>query len=236
MRLTQLRRTVGWTATYVLVGLLVACGGSTNHNADDGSAGSSTERGGSTSGGASTAGGDTGTAAASGSSGAPAERLLDGFEDPSTHASFGLWMGFSGDVLPLGTPPVPHDGSALHLVGTTDDSGLDVFFHTPLAMEKLFRSVRFWVQSNRPGSHLTVAVAGPDASFFSDRAQGLLWPEQVLTLSASWQKVVIDFQDWGLDPDHLSPHSENYGAFHFIVEPNTDYDLWIDDFSAQPLY
>ncbi|MES1188440.1 MAG: hypothetical protein ABUL60_31785 [Myxococcales bacterium] len=233
MTLLRFRRTFGWTAAWTLVGLLVGCGGSTKHDAAQGSAGSAIERGGSTDGG-SAAGGTNGTAA-SGSGGAPETRTLDGFESSSTHAAFGLWMGFPNDVLPVGMPPSPHDGSALHLVGTTDDAGLDVFFHTPLAVEKIFRSVRFWVASPNAGSHLTVAVAGPDASYFSDRAQGIQWPERMLTLAPTWQEVVVDLRDWGLDPEHLSPHSEYYGAFHFIVEPNTDYDLWIDDFAAQPL-
>jgi hypothetical protein len=226
-----------------MLGLLLGCGGSTNHNANEGSAGAdNAANAGNTNGasggalnGASGAGG-AGAMGATDSGGAPPLMPLGSFDSSSTHASFGLWMGFSDDSLPIGTPTVPHDGTALHLVGTTDEGGLDVFFHTGIPFEKIFSGARFWTQSDKAGSKLTVAVAGPEPLYFTDRAQGVVWPEQVITLSRAWQEVEVDFHDLGIGPEHLSPHSETFGAFHFIIEPNTAYDLWIDDFAGQPLY
>jgi hypothetical protein len=229
---------VHWPATGVLICLLSGCGGSTSHSGNEGSPGSGDTGGDRASGGVSASGGaltgssGAGATAATDAGGAP-DQTLDAFDSPNRQSSLGLWMGFPGDSVPIGMPSVPHDGSALHLVGKTDDAGLDVFFHTPLAVEKMFQGVRFWAQSELVGSKLTVAVAGPEPSYFTDRAQGVLWPQRVITLSRAWQEVVVDFRDWGLDPDHLSPHSEYYGAFHFVIEPNTAYDLWIDDFAGQ---
>lgn len=162
--------------------------------------------------------------------------LVDSFESPDTYVSPGLWMGFAGDTLPIGTPTLPHDGKALHLQGVTDDRGLDVFFHVAFPIEQSWKSVRFWAESDLVGSRLTVAIAGPEPSYFSDRAQGIAWPERTLTLSNRWQEVVVDFAELGATPDHLSPHSGPFGAFHFIIEPNTTYDLWLDDFAGQSRY
>lgn len=218
--------------------LLLGCGGSTNHNANEGAAGArNTASGGSSSDGGLSGSASAGTATTD-TGGAPPDWALDSFETPDAMASIGLWMGLPGSEknLPIGTPTVPHEGSALHLAGVTDDAGLDVFFHTGQPFERIFGGVRFWTQSDQPGSKLTIAVAGPQASYFTDRAQNLHWPARVVALSAKWQEVVIDFDDWGVDSEHLSPHSETFGAFHFIIEPNTTYDLWIDDFVGLPLY
>ncbi len=161
---------------------------------------------------------------------------IEGFETSDRMASIGLWMGFDGDTLPIGTPAVPHDGSALHLAGKTSEKGLDVFFHTGIPVERIWSSLRFWSQSDLPTSRLIVAVAGPEPSYFSDRAMGIAWPQQLVTVGPEWRESVISFSALGIGPNHLSPHSENFGAVHFIIEPNTDYDLWIDDFAGQPLY
>jgi hypothetical protein len=218
-----------------MLGLLAGCGGSTNHSANKGSAGAgNAANAASASAGALNGTSGAGATAASDSAGAPAVMTLDSFETSNSFVSIGLWMGFPDDTVPIGTPRVPHDGSALHLVGTTDDAGLDVFFHTGSPVERIWSGVGFWTQSDKAGSKLTVAVAGPEPSYFTDRAQGLAWPERVITLSRAWQEVVVDFRDLGIGPEHLSPHSETFGAFHFIIEPNTDYDLWIDDFAGQP--
>lgn len=216
-------------AAVTTLGLLAGCGGSTNRNLADGAGGSASMTGANITGGA-------GIAASAGSGGTPPLRTVDSFETGDTMVSIGLWMGFEGNSLPIGTPPLPHDGSALHLMGTTDAAGLDVFFHTPLPVERIWTSVRFWTQSDQPGSSLTVAVAGPEKSYFTDRANGLLWPQRTVEPSASWQEVVVDFKDLGIDADHLSPHSGPWGAVHFIIEPNTSYDLWIDDFAGQMAY
>lgn len=235
----QVRGMVAWTVTSALMGLVAGCGGSTNHNAHEASAGSGSSTdgnprtGGATSGGAATGTSGAGTAAAS-AGGAQPDWTLSTFETTETFVSIGLWMGFPSNSLPIGTPTEPHDGSALHLVGTTDDAGLDVFFHTGQPVETIWSGVRFWVQSDRVGSQLTVAVAGPEPLYFEDRAQGVPWPQRVVTLSPAWQQVVVDFKDLGVDHQHLSPRSGPYGAFHFVIEPNTDYDLWIDDFVGSP--
>jgi hypothetical protein len=208
----------------------VACGGSARHSSNEVAAGQHSASGSSTidDGG----GGDT----ASGEGGAAPQMPIDGFESASLMASIGLWMGFDGDRLPIARPSVPHDGSALHLAGKTDDKGLDVFFHTGIPAERIWSSVRFWAQSDLPGSHLIVAVAGPEPSYFADRAQGIAWPQQLVMVGPEWRESVVDFSALGIGPDQLSPHSENFGAVHFIIEPNTEYDLWIDDFAGQPLY
>lgn len=204
------------------LGMLVGCGGNTNRNGSQGAGGNAT------------AGTDSG-AAATGSAGKAPIMSLDSFETGDRFVSIGLWMGFPDGTLPIGTPPNPHDGSALHLVGKTNEDGLDVFFHTGIPVERIWSSVRFWTQSDLPSSFLTVAIAGPEQSYFTDRAQGLAWPQQLVRLGSDWQEVVVDFKALHLDPDHLSPHSENFGAVHFIIEPDTHYDLWIDDFAGQPL-
>lgn len=212
----------------------MGCGGSTNRNGHEGSAGSGNPTNGGTATGGTVHGTSGAGTAATNAGGAPLDWTLSTFETPDTFVSIGLWMGFPDDRLPIDMPKVPHDGSALHLVGTTDDAGLDVFFHTGSSVETIWSGVRFWTQSDQAGSKLTVAVAGPEPSYFKDRAQGLAWPQRLVTLSPAWQEVVVDFKDLGVDRQHLSPHSEMFGAFHFIIEPNTDYDLWIDDFVGSP--
>jgi hypothetical protein len=142
----------------------------------------------------------------------------------------GLWMGFPNDTLPVDLPPDPHAGSALHLVGTTGAEGLDVFFHTPFPVEAMFGGVAFWVRADEPVTPLTVAIAGPEPLYFADRDQGLDWPQQTFNLTSAWQRVQVDFDALELGPDALSPHSGPWGAVHFVVEPNTAYDFWIDDF------
>ncbi len=217
------------------LGVLIGCGGTTDHNgAHADSGGSTNSSGGSTnsSGGSSATSGSTAEAATNTGGVAPV-MTLDSFETNEVYVSVGLWMGFPGNKLPIGAPATAHNGSALHLVGTTNDDGLDVFFHTGIPVERIWRGVRFWTQSDEPNSSLTVAVAGPEPSYFKDRAQGIAWPEQLVVPTKSWQEVVVDFKDLGVDAEHLSPHSEQFGAFHFIIEPNTKYDLWIDDFVGQ---
>jgi hypothetical protein len=209
--------------------VLVGCGGNTNSNpTGNAEPGGSSNRG---SGGVATAAGATNSGATSSGAGQGVTTSVDGFDTADTGATLGLWMGFPSNMLPIDMPPEPHDGTALHLVGETGPEGLDVYYHTPLPLEKIYTGMRFWTMSENTGSHLTVAVAGPWETYFEDRAQGLLWPERVLTLSYEWQEFVVDFTelDPAIDADHLSPHSEMYGAFHFIIEPNTKYDLWIDD-------
>jgi hypothetical protein len=215
------------------LGVLVGCGGNTNSNptshANPGGS-SNSESGAATAGGA-TSSGATNGGATSGSAGQGVMTSVDGFDTADKGATLGLWMGFPTDMLPIGVPPAPHDGPALHLVGESGLEGLDVYYHTPLPLEKIYTGMRFWTMSQDAGSRLTVAVAGPWETYFEDREQGLLWPERVLTLEKTWQEVVVNFTELepAVDADHLSPHSEMYGAFHFIIEPNTKYDLWIDD-------
>ncbi len=207
------------------LGMLVGCGGTTDHNRSNGAGGSENTAGGTT------AQGSAGDGATVASGGQAALMTLDAFDTAAVFVSLGLWMGFRDDKLPIDTPPNPHDGSALHLVGTTNADGLDVYFHTGIPIERIFSSVRFWTQSNEPNASLTVAVAGPEPSYFKDRAQGVAWPERRIALSSAWQEVVFQ-----VDTKHVSPHEEFFGAFHFIIEPNTKYDLWIDDLAGQPLY
>jgi hypothetical protein len=210
----------------------VACGGSARHTDNVASnAGKATASAGSSS-----SEGGAGTDTPAGEGGAAPEMPLDSFESASRMASIGLWMGFDGDTLPIDMPKVPHDGNALHLAGKTDEKGLDVFFHTGIPVERIWSSVRFWAQSDLPNAHLIVAIAGPEPSYFADRAQGIAWPQQLVPVGPQWVETVIDFSALGIGPDRLSPHSEYFGAVHFIIEPNTEYDLWIDDFAGQPLY
>lgn len=162
--------------------------------------------------------------------------VVDGFESSSLMSGPGLWMGFPEQSLPTATPPVPHDGEALHLVGKTDEAGLDVFFHTGIPVESIWKAVRFWTASEVPQARLIVAIAGPEPSYFDDQARGMPWPATVVFPTPAWQQVTIDFGAFGYDPEHLSPHSGPFGAVHFIIEPNTVYDLWIDDFVGQPRY
>jgi hypothetical protein len=237
VRSMQVCALAGWTVTLGTVALLTGCGGSTDSNRREAGAGSSAYA----NGGALVQGGvanDAGRSpsGAAGTGGAPPDRIIDGFDSDSPMATIGLWMSIpgGGNRLPIDTPAVPHDGSALHLVGVTDAEGLDMFFHTALPFERIFGGARFWVQSGNPGSKLTVAVAGPEPLYFEDRAQGIDWPQRAITLTSEWQEVVIDFDDWDVDAQHLSPRSEMFGAFHFIVEPNTAYDFWIDDFVGVP--
>jgi hypothetical protein len=223
----QIRLVLGYVG---LLALLAGCGGTTNRHRNDGGGGSDNPAGGS-----STTSGTAGASGVAGAGGAAPIMTVDSFDTADLFVSIGLWMEFPDDKLPIGTPPSAHDGSALHLVGTTTADGLDVYFHTAAPVETIWSGVRFWTQSDAPDSFLTVAVAGPEPSYFKDRAQGLAWPERVVTLSPDWQEIVVNFADLGVDREHISPHSGPFGAFHFIIEPDTQYDLWIDDFGGQPL-
>ena len=215
------------------LGVLVGCGGNTNSNPSSNATrgGSSNSGGGAANVGGATSSGATNSGAATSAAGQGVTTAVDAFDTADTGATLGLWMGFPTNMLPIDMPPEAHDGPALHLVGETGPEGLDVYYHTPLPLEKLYTGMRFWTMSEDAGSRLTVAVAGPQETYFEDRAQGLPWPERVITLSSAWQELVVNFTDLepSVDADHLSPHSEMYGAFHFIIEPNTKYDLWIDD-------
>jgi hypothetical protein len=62
------------------------------------------------------------------------------------------------------------------------------------------------------------------------------WPVTVVFPTHDWQDVNVEFAALGYGPERLSPHSGPFGAFHFIIEPNTTYDVWIDDFVGTPLY
>lgn len=229
----RLKLAIGCVST---LGLLLGCGGTTDRNQGSGGADSTAGAAGTASGVRNSAGATSGASGEGAAGGAAPVMTLDSFDTTDVYVSIGRWMEFTDDKVPIGTPPVPHDGTAMHLVGMTDGQGLDVFFHTGIPVEKIWSGVRFWTQSDAPDSSLTVAVAGPEPSYFQDRAQGLAWPQRVIPLSFDWQEIVVNFADLGVDPEHLSPHSEHFGAFHFIIEPNTQYDLWIDDFVGQPLY
>jgi len=159
---------------------------------------------------------------------------MQSFDSPEAFTSGGLWMGFPGDEIPVELPQAPHAGSALHLFGSTGPEGLDVFFHTAFPVEKLFSGVRFWVRADLARTPLTVAIAGPQPDYFVDRQQGVDWPSRTFKLPGAWQQIEIQFADLGIGPDRLSPHSETFGAVHFIVEPDSAYDFWIDDFLLVP--
>ncbi|HVY25917.1 MAG TPA: hypothetical protein VHB79_05170 [Polyangiaceae bacterium] len=227
----SLARTAAAAACCGACFFVTACGGSTRHSGNDAAAGKDSASSGSNS----TDGGG-GSDPAPGDGGAAPLMPIDGFATSSPMASIGLWMGFDGNMLPVGIPSVPHDGSALHLSGKTHETGIDYFFHTGIPVERIWSSVRFWSQSDLPGTRLIVAIAGPEPSYFTDRAQGIAWPQELVMVGPEWRESVIDFSALGIGPDALSPHSEQFGAVHFIIEPNTAYDLWLDDFAGQPLY
>lgn len=218
----RLNQAAAWLGVAVVV---AGCGGASRHDAN-----------GDAQGGGGASGSATLGAGTAGITGGVASTNIDSFETADLFVSIGLWMGFPGNTLPIGMPPTPHDGSALHLSGETDAAGLDVFFHTAQPVERIWSSVRFWIQSDLPGSELTVAVAGPEPSYFSDRALGVAWPERTIAPSRDWREVTVKFADMGIGPNRLSPHSEMFGAVHFLIEPQTKYDLWIDEFVGEPLY
>jgi hypothetical protein len=218
---------------FLVAALLVGCGGESQRSGAQSTGGDASVNGGSSAG-ATARGGSGSTNANDG--GAPPDMVIDGFESSSLMSGPGLWMGFPDSQLPIGDPSVPHDGAALHLVGVTDAAGLDVFFHTGIPVERIWSAVHFTAQSNLVGARLLVAIAGPEASYFRDAAQGMPWPVKVVLPTREWQNVNIDFAAFGYGPEQLSPHSGPFGAVHFIIEPNTVYDVWIDDFAGTPLY
>lgn len=222
---------------FLVAALLVACGGESQRSGAQAAGGDANVNGGSSAGG--TARGGSGGGAGSMNAhdgGAPPDMVIDGFESSSLMSGPGLWMGFPDSQLPIGEPLAPHDGSALHLVGVTDAAGLDVFFHTGIPVERIWSAVHFVTQSYLVGGRLLVAIAGPEPSYFEDAAQGMPWPVTVVFPTPEWQNVNIDFAAFGYGPEQLSPHSGPFGAVHFIIEPNTVYDVWIDDFAGTPLY
>lgn len=205
---------------------LVACGGRAQSAGPDSAAAQAGAAGLST-GGQSGSGGD----ATAGTTSGAGPSASNSFDSPDTLAGIGLWMEL-GSSLPIGDPPQPHDGPALHLVGDSG-AGLDFFFHTAFPVEKYFSRVGFWAQSDLPDSALMIAVAGPEPSYFKDRALGSPWPARVVNLSSDWQSVDVPFSSLGIDKAHPGVHEGPFGAVHFIIEPNTHYDFWIDDFELR---
>ena len=223
---------------------LVACGGEAEHGsratgasgseATAGSGARSSGDGGSeatagsgsrTSGGASPAGGASASGAgAATATGGSFTEFTSNFEMAEPLQGIGLWMGL-GDELPLGTPPVAHDGMALHLVGDSE-MGLDVFYHVPLPVERFASEVKFSAYSETV-SALTIGVAGPEPTYFSDRAAGVPWPEQTFQVGPKWRSYSFSLDELSPPP----PHEETFGAVHLVVQPGVHYDLWIDDFT-----
>src|SRR6478735_8756256 len=83
------------------------------------------------------------------------QELTSTFDTAQPLQNVGLWMGL-GEELPIGEPPVAYDGTALHLVGDSG-TGLDVFFHTPLPVERIAREVKFSAYSSQAMA-LTVGI------------------------------------------------------------------------------
>lgn len=152
------------------------------------------------------------------------QEITTNFETTEPLQGIGLWMGL-GDELPVEVPPVAHDGSALHLVGDSE-SGLDVFFHTPLPVERIASEVRFSAYSE-DATELTVGIAGPNPTYFTDRANDVAWPEEAFQVGSKWKSFSFSLDDLSPTP----PHEEMFGAVHFVVQPGVHYDLWIDDFT-----
>lgn len=195
--------------------IMAACGGEAGHGSP-------------TVGGPSAAGEGTGRGGGGGASGTPAvagnHELTTHFEDARPLQGIGLWMGL-GEPLPVELPPVTHDGKALHLVGDSG-AGLDVFFHTPLPVERFASEVRL-VAYSAEESTITLAVAGPSPTYFSDQAAGVAWPEKALELGATWQSFSFSLDELSPTP----PHEEMFGAVHLVVPPGVHFDFWIDDFT-----
>lgn len=221
--------------------MVAACGGEAEHGSRArGDAGSAAGGGGSAVGGAGSMAGEANSAAGGGGSAAGGSSTVGGeggaetdgavheftsdFETTQPQQSIGLWMGL-GDPLPIAMPPVAHDGAALHLVGDSG-MGLDVFFHTPLPVERIASEVRFSAYSPE-ASTLTVGIAGPDATYFSDHEAGVAWPETAFQVGAKWKNYSFSLDELSPTP----PHEETFGAVHFVVPPGVHYDFWIDDFT-----
>jgi hypothetical protein len=213
--------------------LLAACGGEAKHasraagGTDSVAAGGTDSVAGGTdsvAGGTDSAAGRAGDDGAGGDGAGGYNEFSTSFETAQPQQSLGLWMGL-GEELPVELPPLPHDGTALHLVGNSG-TGLDVFFHTPLPVERVAREVRFSAYSEQ-GDAVTVGIAGPSPTYFSDLASGVSWPERVFQVGSKWETFSLSLDDLNPPP----PHEEMFGAVHFVVQPHVDYDFWIDDFT-----
>ena len=217
--------------------LVAACGGEAQRGArPTGASGSeptgvsgsrSSGEAGSSAGGASSSSGGAASATgggAAGETGGGSNELTTTFEMADPYQGIGLWMGL-GDELPLGTPPVAHDGTALHLVGDSE-LGLDVFFHVAFPVERFTSEVKFSAYSEQVNA-LTVGIAGPNPTYFSDHAEGIAWPEQAFKVGPKWKTFSFSLDELNPPP----PHEEMFGAVHFVVQPGVHYDLWIDDFT-----
>jgi len=150
--------------------------------------------------------------------------LTSTFDTAQPLQNVGLWMGL-GEELPIGEPPAAYDGTALHLVGDSG-TGLDVFFHTPLPVERIAREVKFSAYSSQAMA-LTVGIAGAEPTYFSDHAADTPWPERAFGVGAKWRSFSFSLD--GLSP--APPHEEMFGAVHLVVQPGVHYDFWIDDFT-----
>lgn len=148
----------------------------------------------------------------------------------------GLWMGTGVDeewpVGPLTELPYPVNGwlMALHLEGESVAAGLDVYLHTAMPFEEVFYGVYFVARSLQAGGQtVRITVGGPYEDYWPDTTQGNAWPAVELTLGERWAKYFIDFRALGFDAEHLSPHSDPYGAVHFLVAPEQVYDFEVTD-------
>lgn len=232
---TEVRRCAregGWLLGLSL--LLAACGGEARHGSRGSSEAGSTASGAApTTGGQSSAAGGRESAGGASANGGEATggvpEFKSSFETTQAIDGIGLWMGL-GEQLPVELPPVAHDGTALHLVGDSGD-GLDVFFHTALPIEGFAREVKFVAYSEEMDV-LTVGIAGPSVTYFSDRAAGIPWPETEFQLGAKWKGYSFSLEDLSPAP----PHEEMFGAVHFVVQPGEHYDFWIDDFTLVSRY
>jgi hypothetical protein len=193
--------------------MVAACGGDAEHRSR------ATGASGSDAGGTSASGGSAGAEAAGGF-----PEFTSSFDTTEPLVGIGLWMGL-GEQLPIEMPPVEHDGTALHLVGDAG-MGLDVFFHTPLPVERLASEVKFSAYSPE-GDAITVGIAGPNPTYFSDHEAGVAWPEKAFEVGSQWRSFSFSLDELSPTP----PHEEMFGAVHFVVQPGVPYDFWIDDFT-----
>lgn len=155
------------------------------------------------------------------------------FEEDSL-GRVGLWMGTgltdAWPVEPVSEPPYPVEAQllALHLTGEPVAAGVDVYLHTAMPFESLFQGVYFIARSTLAGGQtVRVTVGGPSEDYWTDTSQGQSWPAVELTLGQAWAKYVVDFRALGFDAEHLSPHSDTFGAVHFLVDPEQAYDFEI---------
>ena len=163
-------------------------------------------------------------------------QMIDTFDDPSAKASLGVWMEL-GDPLPVALPAQPFDGPALHFSGPPNPDGMDVFFHVALPFEKISRAVSVEASSALPGATLTLAIGGPSPGYLESQSSSQPWAHREFALDDSWQALELDFAALGIGPDHLSDATdEHYGALHFVIPPNTAYDVWLDNVMQQPIY